>query len=204
MTTTSTTDIIDVLSGIAPGSVLDALRDDRTQARENAQRSFEALLEPADAGTFALGDRYAIALFVSRLLAFDVAGNFYADLLSDEAPELAQSIEDAASDARERGPVGTYREPGLAAENTPAREWQPSEGSFDPYIAAALAHAHLLTYRLRESSADDLAALVDAGWSADDIVTLSQLIAFLNFQLRYALGLQALRNSPDIVDGEGN
>ena len=39
-------------------------------------------------------------------------------------------------------------------------------------------------------------ALVDAGWSADDIVSLSQLIAFLTFQLRVAWGLRVLAAAP--------
>jgi uncharacterized protein YciW len=35
---------------------------------------------------------------------------------------------------------------------------------------------------------------VDAGWSADDIVSLSQLVAFLSFQLRVAWGLRVARH----------
>jgi uncharacterized protein YciW len=37
-----------------------------------------------------------------------------------------------------------------------------------------------------------LRALLDAGWSTTDIVTLSQLVAFLSFQIRVAAGLRAL------------
>ena len=37
---------------------------------------------------------------------------------------------------------------------------------------------------------------MDAGWSADDIVSLSQLIAFLTFQLRVAWGLRVLAAAP--------
>ena len=43
---TASADIIDLLAGIAPGDPLTAVRDQRAQARENAQRSFTALLEP--------------------------------------------------------------------------------------------------------------------------------------------------------------
>ena len=92
-----TTDIIDLLAGISPGDALDAVRDQRPQARENAQRSFEALLEPAEPGTFPLAERYAVAAFVARLHGFDAAADFYDDLLADEAPELATGVAAAAA-----------------------------------------------------------------------------------------------------------
>ena len=62
-------------------------------------------------------------------------------------------------------------------------------------FAAALEHAHLLTYRPRESSPDALQALLDAGWTTDGIVTISQLIAFTHFQLRVIAGLTVLKEA---------
>ncbi len=47
---TPTADIIDLLAGIRSGDDLDAVRSRRPQARVNAQRSFEALLEQDRAG----------------------------------------------------------------------------------------------------------------------------------------------------------
>jgi len=35
-------------------------------------------------------------------------------------------------------------------------------------------------------------ALLDAGWSSSAIVTISQLVAFLSFQLRTVAGLRTL------------
>ena len=194
--TAASADIIDLLAGIAPGSALDALRDRRPQARRNAQLSFEALLEPADAGTFPLAERYAIATFVAHLHGFARAAEFYADLLGDEAPELAAPIAAAAADGAARGPYGRYREEGLAAESVPGPAWAPADGAFTGRLAAALAHTHLLVFRPREARAGDIRALVAAGWSADDIVRLSQLVAFLTFQLRLAWGLRVLADHP--------
>lgn len=190
-----TTDIIDLLAGISPGDALDAVRDQRPQARENAQRSFEALLEPAEPGTFPLAERYAVAAFTARLHAFAEATAFYDDLLADEAPELAAAVATAASAAATDGPYGEYREPGLAAESRAGLRWAPDAGTIaaaGPRLAAALAHTHLLVFRPREARPEALQALTDAGWSADDIVSLSQLVAFLTFQLRLAWGLRAL------------
>ena len=60
-----TADIISLLAGIETGSELAAVRTLRPQATENAQRSFAALLEPAEPGTFPLAERYAVAAFVA-------------------------------------------------------------------------------------------------------------------------------------------
>ena len=62
-----TEDVIDRLAGIAPGSRLDALRTQRPQARENADRSFRALFEPAEFGDMTGAERFAVAIFVAAL-----------------------------------------------------------------------------------------------------------------------------------------
>jgi len=197
---TPTADIIDLLAGIAPGDALAAVRDQRAQARENAQRSFEALLEPAEPGTFPLAERYAVAVFVSKLHGFAEAFAFYGDLLGDEAAELAPIVEDASTAAAAAGPFGVYREPRLADESTDGVRWAPDAVTGDALggrLAAALTHTHLLVFRPREARPEALQALVDAGWNADDIVSLSQLIAFLSFQLRVAWGLRVLAAASD-------
>ena len=60
----------------------------------------------------------------------------------------------------------------------------------------AFTHAHLLVLHPREARPAAIRALVQAGWSADDIVSLSQLVAFLSFQLRAAWGLRVLAAAP--------
>ncbi len=204
--TAPSVDIIDLLAGIAPGDALDAVRATRPQARENAQRSFEALLEPAEPGTFSLAERYAVAAFTARLHGFAAATAFYADLLGDEAPDLAAPIAAAAAAARATGPFGDYREPGLAAESTEGTRWAPgaaTRAALGDRLSAALAHTHLLVFRPREARPEALQALMDAGWSADDIVSLSQLVAFLTFQLRVAWGLWVLAGAPAALVGAG-
>ncbi len=195
MTETTNADLIDLLAGILPGDTLAGVRDQRTQARENAQRSFSALLEPAEPGSFPLRERYAIALFVAQLHRFTAAEAFYADVLGDEAPELVTVIRGLNEQAASHGPVGAYREPGLYAESVLALPWEPdtvAAGALGTRLAAAFTHTHLLVFRPREATPAALAALVDAGWSADDVVSLSQLVSFLAFQLRAAWGLRAL------------
>jgi CMD domain protein len=59
-------------------------------------------------------------------------------------------------------------------------------------LAAALEHAHLLVFRPRDAAPAAMQALLDAGWSTNAIVTLSQLVAFLSFQVRSVVGLRTL------------
>lgn len=188
-------DIIDLLAGIRPGDGLDAVRSRRPQARENAQVSFEALLEPAAPGDFPLAERYAVALFVSQLHGFAAATEFYRDLLGDEAAGLIPAVTEAAAASAATGPFGRYREPELAPESTEGLRWVAEPATAEVLgirLSAALAHAHLLVVRPREARPDALHSLVDAGWSPDAIVSLSQLVAFLTFQLRLAWGLRVL------------
>ena len=51
-------------------------------------------------------------------------------------------------------------------------------------------------FRPRDASPQALQELLNAGWSATDIVILSQLVAFLSFQIRVVVGLRALAAHP--------
>jgi CMD domain protein len=59
-------------------------------------------------------------------------------------------------------------------------------------LAAAFEHLHLLVFHPRDAAPAGLQALLDAGWSTDDVVTLSQIAAFLSFQIRVVAGLRIL------------
>lgn len=61
-----------------------------------------------------------------------------------------------------------------------------------PALNAALAHARTLTLHPVSAQESDLTALLAAGWSEDDIVTLSQLTAFISFQSRLLRGYRLL------------
>ncbi len=187
-------DIIDLISGAGPD--ISALRDARPQARENAQLSFEALFEPADPGTFASEERLAVALFVAALHADEDAAAFYGDLLADVADEaFVAAVGESAAALCSQGPTGTYREPALASESTPTADAALPAAQAEllgARLTAGLEHAHVLVFHPRDSRQERLQRLILAGWSLDDIVSLSQAVAFLSFQLRAAAGLRAL------------
>ncbi|MFP7364227.1 alkylhydroperoxidase domain protein [Corynebacterium callunae] len=191
-------DIIDILVG----ADLHELRDNRPQARENAQKSFEALLEPKNPGAFSYGERYAVATYVSGLHQFSPAVDLYQDLLLDEAPTtLVHAVSDAVAQGLSSGPYGTYREPGLADESEPGGSIRNDVVALGDRLAAAFDYAHLVVFHPRDSRPEVLGRLSAAGWTADETVSLAQLISFLTFQLRVALGLRTLNGEDHKVVG---
>lgn len=190
-------DVIDHLAEIAPGSRLDAIRRARPDAREHAQQSFLALLEPDEPGQLSLGDRYAIAAYVAILHdpspERSRSAAFYLELVADEAdPALVAAVAGTGGAHRASGPYGGYREAGLQAEAVDGPLVTVDRELIAEPLAAALKHAHLLVLHPRDARPESLRALEAAGWRPDAIVSLSQLVSFLAFQLRLVHGLRTL------------
>lgn len=193
----ATPDIIDTLAGIEPGSALDAIRARRLQARENAQKSYLSLFAPIDASDFSLAERAAVAAFVTGLHGKSPVAAFYRDKLAANADgaRLSEAIDAEIARGRTSGPYGSYPAGPLSVENTAGLIYRVSAAgkpALGARLAAALEHAHLLVFRPRDAASDDMKALRGAGWSATGIVTFSQLVAFLSFQLRVVSGLRTL------------
>jgi CMD domain protein len=186
-----TLDIINTLAGLTPDSPLAGIRNRKPIARDHAQASHRALFEPSDEADITRQERFAIAAFVAGLHAEPEATAFYAGSLP---PELAAPIEAEVTKARTTGPYGAYPKGPLSAEDLPGPTYRPT--AFSPRMNAALAHVHMLVFHPRDASPERLQALLDAGWSNTGIVTLSQLTAFLAFQIRAAAGLRTLAGTP--------
>lgn len=191
------TDVVDLLVGIQEGDALFALREQRPDAKRNAQASFEALLEPDDALHVSRLERFAVGYWAVALGRSDAA-SFYRDRLADESPETVVALDAALPGAVTAGPYGDYPDGPLSVEDVDGLHWTPSPeltAAVGDRLAAALAHTHLLTYRPRDASEDALQALLDAGWDTTGIVTLSQLVSFLAFQIRVVAGLTVLKGA---------
>lgn len=189
------TDVIDQLAGIAPGSALDLARRQREQARVHAQASFDALFSPRDATGFSVAERLAVAAFVAALHNQPEAKRFYAERLLEADIALGEAVAAVAlAAARDAptGPHGSYPAGPLSREDTPAPGFAADAGAVGPRLAAALDHAHMLVFHPRDASPEHLQRLVAAGWSTPAIVTLSQLVAFLSFQIRAVAGFRAM------------
>ncbi|TYO66948.1 CMD domain protein [Bradyrhizobium hipponense] len=193
----STTDIIDTLAGIEPGSALDAIRARRLQARDNAQKSYLSLFEPLDAGEVSLAVRAAVAVFVAGLHGESPVSAFYRAKLAANADgaALVEAIEAEIARGNTSGPYGAFPAGPLSIENKAGLIYRVSADRkpvLGARLVAALEHAHLLVFRPRDAASADIKVLLAAGWSDTGIVTLSQLVAFLSFQLRVVAGLRSL------------
>ncbi len=156
-TATRTRDVIDAVAGIAPGSAAAALRARRPELTAYAQGTLEALLEPADPGGLSRREREMVALRVAVLTPHPALATFYRDRL---------------------------RAAGGTGDDVVAIELFPACSALSPREEAILRHVDLLTTAPRDAERTDIDALRAAGLGTPEIVTLSQLIAFLSFQVR--------------------
>ena len=189
------TDLIDRLLEVEPGAPLDRIRQARPEARANSQRSYEALLSPVDDAHVSLAERFAVATFVARLHQVAPVADHYAVALAVEDSQLLALVTAEADRGVGTGPYGVYSSAQLAPESVPGPVFTASDGAapeLGTRLTAALEHAHLLVFRPREASAGALQRLLDAGWSTTGVVTLSQLVAFLSYQIRIVHGLAVL------------
>ncbi len=190
-------DVIDALVGIGAGSPLDAIRARRPEARTHAQASYRALFAPAVPGDVTAQERFAVGSFVTGLHGDPAIAAFYAAGLSacGASTALREAVDAAIVEARAAGPYGSFPPGPLSREDTAGPVYRVGERArrvLGRRLAAAFEHMHLLVLHPRDAEPAALQALLDAGWSATDIVTLSQIAAFLSFQIRVVVGLRAL------------
>ncbi|HKU99094.1 MAG TPA: CMD domain protein [Vineibacter sp.] len=193
-------DVIDALVGIAPGTALDAIRARRPDARTHAQTSYRALFAPEDFGDVTAVERFAVARFIAGLHeAADVAALYAEGLAGSGASAALRAAVDAAiAEGRTQGPYGSFPPGPLSGENTAGPVYRVGDETgrgLGRRLAAAFEHTHMLIFHPRDAAAPALQALLDAGWSTTGIVTLSQLVAFLSFQIRVVAGLRTLAHA---------
>lgn len=188
-------DLIDQLVGIRPGSKLDAIRANRGEARKHAQASYAALFDPKDPAGVTQGERHAIAAFVAGLHGDPKTDAFYAARLP---ADLRDAVAAEVATAKMRGPYGRFPKGPLSVEDAPGPTWKMGDAgrkTLGPRLATAFEHTHMLVFHPRDASAASLQALLDAGWSTTDIVTISQLVSFLTYQIRVVAGLGVLAST---------
>lgn len=159
-------DVIDRLAGVAPGSPLAELRGQRPEVARYTQGSYETLFAVAGESGLTRTERGLVALRVAQLTGSVVLADHYRQ-------DLVES--------------------GATAEMVWAVEHFPASAVLTPRQAAILRHADLVTQTPGEAMQTDLHTLQKHGLSTRDIVTLAQLIAFLNFQVRLLAGVRLLK-----------
>jgi len=196
-----TTDAIDRLAGIAPGSALYRARANRMEARKHAQASYDSLFAPKNFGDFNALERFAVAAFVAGLHGRPETREFYDGKLAEAgaSPELRVAIGAEVFAGHAHGPYGRYPAGPLSIESREDLVYgvgPTGREVLGERLAAAFEHVHMLVLRPRDAAPASLQAMLDAGWSTTGVVTLSQLVSFLAFQIRVVAGLKALAARP--------
>lgn len=158
-------DILNTLAGIGDQSAIAQLRASRSETIGFAQASYLALLEPDDPGEVSRVEREAIGLRVATLERSQVVADFHTGRLVALGQDEAFIA--AITDFPE-GFTGSER------------------------LAAILRHIDLLTTTSRSGSEAAIASLRAAGLDAKQIVTISQLIAYLSYEIRMIATINAL------------
>nr|WP_246513904.1 CMD domain protein [Neoroseomonas soli] len=192
--------MIDTLASIVPGSALDAARARRPAARTHAEASYQSLLLPAEPGDVSIAERFAVAAYVTGLHRAEATHPHYAAGLAQHGgTALVKAVALAVVETLAEGPKGHFPPGPLNAEDTPAPTFAlsaPVAAALGKRLEAAFAHAHFLVFHPRDAAADRFRPLAEAGWTTDAIVTLSQLVSFLAFQIRVVAGLRVLAATP--------
>jgi len=192
-----TKDVIDHLLGTVPGLTADGLRSRRPVTRENAQKSWDALFAPGDTSQVTLAERFAVAAFVAAVHDDQTIAGFYTDKLDgvENGSALRSTVEALGELAATKGPYGQYPDGPLTPENQEGPTLVIPEADravLGDRLSAALRHAHLLVFHPRDANPAALQQLLSSGWSTTGVVTLSQLVSFLAFQIRVVAGLKVL------------
>jgi uncharacterized protein YciW len=155
--------VIEAVAGVAGYPKVEQALAFRADLVRASQANYEAVLTPRDPGGLSHRERLALAARIARL---------------NDDPDLAGHYLDRLAGG------------GHATESTLADPGAPPPG--DPRHAAILRHVDLVTRTPREATRQDIAALRARGIAEADIVRLSQLIAFVNYQVRVIAGLRLM------------
>jgi len=157
-------DVLDMLAGLAPDAPLGQLRRQRPDVVWHIQGSDDALFAPADDGGLTRPERAAAALRIATLLR------------------------DGALEAHYRARLAALDPSGALAKTVEGKA-ELTEPRWD----AIIAHVDLVTRGPGSAERKDIDNLLAAGLSSHAVVSLSQLIAYVNFQSRVLAGLRALK-----------
>lgn len=158
------TTLIETLAGVVPTSPLGQALKVRAEILRLSEAAHDAVLVPRDHGGLSHGLRAALAARMCRH-AGDAALTEHYDSYLAHSADLDVTV--------------------LA---------HPDGVSGDQRADAMARHADLLTLAPRKAARQDIETLKAAGVAEADIVRLSELAAFVNYQVRVVAGLKLLKD----------
>jgi len=170
-------DLVDACVPLAPGQPTHAVRHSRAKVVAATQASHDGLFSPEVAG-ISVAERLAVALLACRLSQVPALAQHYRGMLQAEGGDAPAWV--AAID-------GAHGQAGVP-----------------PRLATMLGFTAKLIERPIEGDRAAVQALVQAGLTPPAIVALAQLIAFLSYQVRLVVGLQAMVAAEATVGATSN
>lgn len=158
-------DAIDRAVGLLPEDALARTRRQRPEFVNGAEQCLQSVLAPQDDQGLAADLRLALALRIATL-------NNDPALQQDYQAQLAQYSPSASLHALAEGSL-----------------------NLDEPLATLARHSDLVTQSPAQATEQNIRLLEQAGFTSGQIVALSELIAFVNFQTRVVAGLRLLRSS---------
>ena len=157
-------DVVLELAGIEPGSRLAGAVAKRADIFELTQTTHDAAITPSDPGGLSHGMRAALACRIARLAAnADLERHFRALLDRVGASAVERRFADLDFSGEDRR------------------------------TSALIRHADLIACDPKSATGGDIRLLGEAGVSDPDIVRLSELVAFVSYQIRVVAGLKLMR-----------
>jgi uncharacterized protein YciW len=161
------TDVIDAVLGPETAAAVETLRAQKPELAAQLQDYYDAVFAPGEDSALALSpsERWLIVIRTASHTGSTSVVNWY----------VSQAAGAGTSDAL------------IAKAQDVSVPWNG-----DPRTTAIMRHVDLIVTRPVGSGKSDIAALSDAGLSPQGIVALSQVVAFVSYQLRLIATLRAL------------
>jgi CMD domain protein len=165
--TATVPDVLNAILGVNDDDPIVAIRNQKPALVTELQDYYLALFEPTadSAAALPIPTRLLVAVRVASHTGSEAVASWY------RAVGREAGVPDAEFDRV-------------------ADVYAPADGN--NAVSAAIRHTDLLTLRPADATPADLQALKDAGYAPAGIVSLSQTIAFVSYQLRLAAALRAL------------
>ena len=160
-------DAINGILGVQPGSPIAAIREQFPQNQAELQTYYDAIFAPTESSLLNL------PLPTRLLVAIRTAAH-------------------AQSEPVERWYTARALEAGANAAGISAAKNMTAAEAEDPVLEAAYRHTDLLSTHPVDATPEALVALAQVGLTPAGIVTLSQVVAFVSYQVRLVALLRAV------------
>ncbi|KQW49573.1 MULTISPECIES: hypothetical protein [unclassified Ensifer] len=158
-------DVIAAIVGIEPGSAMAGVLSARADIMALTQKTHDSALTPENPGGLSHAERAALAWRIAKINDHKAFEDHFEALLEKAgAPDAAARMADIWFD-----------------------------GGSDIRAKALIRHVDLVAHAPKQATRHDIELLQEAGLADDDIVRLSELVAFVSYQIRVAVGLELMR-----------